>query len=314
MNKYLIAIISLLSLITCGPQQHSEKRATSLEHAQKTAASILKKFKSPSDRYVQVWAHRGAWRYAPENSLIAIQRCIDIGVDVIELDFRLTKDGHLVAMHDETVDRTTNGSGRVEEMTLEEIKSLRLRNGCGVRNSRQQVPTLEEVMNLVKGRIMVNLDKTEGKWIREAYEVLKKTGTIDHAIFKGNDDVSYMRGKYGTLMDSIIYMPKLWYKNEDIRAFTQAYEEDLNPFAYEMLFDSEDSEVFKLVSERKKSGDAFLAIALWNELCAGHTDERALLEGPEASWGWLIEQGANAIMTDRPDELIDYLKSKGLYE
>ena len=231
---------------------------------------------------------------------MAIQRCIDIGVDVIELDFQLTKDGHLVAMYDETVDRTTNGSGRVEDMTLEEIKSLRLRNGCGVRNSRQQVPTLEEVMNLVKGRILVNLYKTEGKWIREAYEVLKKTGTIDHAIFKGNDDVSYMRGKYGTLMDSIIYMPKLWYRNKDVRAFTQAYEEDLNPFAYEMLFDSEDSEVFKLLPERKKSGDAFLAIALWNELCAGHTDERTGTVGGAGCFLGLVNRTGCQRHHDRP--------------
>ncbi len=278
------------------------------------AARILEILKDPPENHVQLWAHRGAWRYAPENSLMAIQRCIDLGVDVIELDFRLTKDGHLVAMHDETVNRTTNGNGRVEYMTLEEIKALRLRNACGARHSRQQVPTLEEVMILVKGKIMVNLDKTEGKWIREAYEVLKETGTVDHAIFKGNDDLAFMRKKYGTLMDSIIYMPKLWYGNENVRAFTEEFENDLNPFAYEMLFDSQASEVFKMIPERKQAGDYILTIALWDELCAGYTDELALLKGPDSAWGWLIEQEANAIMTDRPEELLNYLRKKGLHE
>ncbi|UJH66953.1 glycerophosphodiester phosphodiesterase family protein [Allomuricauda sp. SCSIO 65647] len=259
-----------------------------------------------------VVSHRGDWRYAPENSLQAIQRCIDLGVDVIELDFRLTKDGYLVAMHDETVDRTTNGKGRVSDLTLEEIKKLRLKNACGVRHSRQQVPTLEEVMNLVKGKVMVNLDKTESRWVREAYEVLKKTGTTDHAIFKGNDDFEVMKEKYGTLMDSIIYMPKLWPGNKEVRAYRETYENTIDPFYYETLFDSERAETFAIIQDLKKDGDGFLAIALWDDLCAGRTDEVALLEGPEKAWGWLIEQGADGIMTDRPEELLKYLKSKGL--
>ena len=61
-----------------------------------------------------------------------------------------------------------------------------------------------------------------------------------------------------------------------------------------------------------KKGITVLAIALWDDLCAGHTDELALLEGPDAAWGWLIENGANAIMTDRPEELVEYLREKGL--
>jgi glycerophosphoryl diester phosphodiesterase len=309
---FLILTVALIAgcQIKADPNVEPDERSSTVKGHQ----SILARFTKPGKGHVQVWAHRGDWRYAPENSLMAIQRCIDLGVDVIELDFRLTKDGHLVAMHDETVDRTTNGKGRVADLTLAEIKTFRLKNACGVRHSRQQVPTLEEVMRLVKGKIMVNLDKTEGKWIREAYEVLKRTGTIDHAIFKGNDELSFMRNKYGTLMDSILYMPKLWYGNENVRTFTAAYEEDLNPFAYEMLFDSEQSEVFQMVPERIAAGDYFLAIALWDQLCAGHTDELALLDGPDVSWGWLVEHGAHAIMTDRPEELLDYLRSKGLHD
>ncbi len=176
------------------------------QSAPNKAAEILDHLKNPKKDYVLAVSHRGDWRYAPENSLAAIQRCIDLGVDIVEIDVRLTKDGHLVLMHDLSVDRTTNGSGKVSEMTLEEIKQLRLRNACGVRHSRQQVPTLEEVMALTKEKIMVNLDKTEGETVREAFEVLVKTGTVDQAIFKGNDPVAVMRQKYGALMDSIIYI------------------------------------------------------------------------------------------------------------
>lgn len=279
-----------------------------------SAASILEKMENPSDDYVLAVSHRGDWRYAPENSLMAVQRCIDLGLDVVEIDVRLTKDGHLVALHDVTVDRTTNGKGLLADMTLEEVRALRLKNACGVRHSRQQIPTLEEIMNLTKDKIMVNLDKTEGETVREAYEILVKTGTVKQAIFKGNDPLEVMREKYGTLMDSIIYMPKLWYDTPDKAEYVKAFNEELNPAAYEMLFDNTESPVFAEIKNMNENGVTVLAIALWDDLCAGYTDEKAMLEGPDAAWGWLIENGANAIMTDRPAELIEYLRSKGLHQ
>jgi len=275
-------------------------------------ASIKYRFYNPTTDHIMVVSHRGDWRYAPENSLAAVQRCIDLGVDVVEIDVRLTKDGHLVAMHDLTVDRTTNGKGNLSDMTLEEVKKLRLKNACGAKGSRQQVPTLEEIMLLAKGKIMVNLDKTEGETVREAYQVLKKTSTVDHGIFKGNDPVNVMRQKYGNLMDSIVYMPKVWYNLTDIPGYIRDYNKDLKPIAYEMIFDSESSKVFHAIKDLNDSKVTVLAIALWDELCAGHTDEMALLEGPDAAWGWLINNGANAIMTDNPEGLIDYLIKRGL--
>lgn len=277
--------------------------------------SIRDKFFNPTVNYIPVVSHRGDWRYAPENSLLAVQRCIDLGVDVVEIDVRLTKDGHLVAMHDLTVDRTTNGSGLLSDMTLAEVRELRLRNACGARGSHQQVPTLEEIMLLAKDRIMINLDKTEGETVREAYEVLRRTGTIDHAIFKGNDRVEVMLERYGSLMDSILYMPKVWYNLEDKAGYVEDFESSLNPLAYECLFDADSNEVFReTIPQLNNLGTTVLAIALWDELCAGHTDELALIEGPDAAWGWLLQHGANAIMTDRPDELLAYLRQRGLHD
>jgi len=73
---------------------------------------------STADRPVLVVAHRGCWKATAENSLAAIEACIALGVDVVELDARRTVDGALVLMHDATVDRMTNGHGRVEDLTL----------------------------------------------------------------------------------------------------------------------------------------------------------------------------------------------------
>lgn len=163
---------------------------------------------------------------------------------------------------------------------MAEIKTLRLKNACGVPRSIQQIPTLEEIMLLAKDKIMVNLDKTEGKTVREAYEVLKKTGTVDQAIFKGNNTYQVMQEKYGSLMDSIIYMPKLWYKNEDIKGYVKEFEEAIKPYAYEILFDSEEANTFKIIPKIKNHNNTFLAIALWDELVAGYTDEKHWLKVP----------------------------------
>ncbi|MBQ2012156.1 MAG: glycerophosphodiester phosphodiesterase family protein, partial [Bacteroidaceae bacterium] len=92
-------------------------------------------------KYVTVVAHRGDWRNSPENSIQAFKSCIEMGVDMIEIDVRKTKDNELVIIHDATVDRTTNGKGKVSDLTLEEVKKLRLRAGHGV-VTRHEVPTL----------------------------------------------------------------------------------------------------------------------------------------------------------------------------
>ncbi len=304
-SLYLVFIFMLSSHLTLLGQI-----ANQVSPVEKT----LHQLQNPSKDYLIVVSHRGDWRYAPENSIASVQRCIDLGVDIVEIDVRLTKDGHLVAMHDYTVDRTTNGTGKVSDLTLAEIKTLRLKNACGVRGSQFEVPTLKEIMQVAKGKIMINLDKTEGQTVREAYEILRQTGTVDHAIFKANESALEMRNKYGSLMDSIIFMPKLWYENKKVNQHLTDYEKDTNPFVYEVLFDSEHAATFKLLPELARQGDTFLAIALWDDLVAGHTDEKAIIDGPEASYGWLIKQGANGIMTDRPELLLAYLRKKKLHD
>jgi len=109
-------------------------------------------------------AHRGAKKFAPENTLPAIQKAIEMGVNYVELDIRYTKDGVPVCMHDETVNRTTNGTGEVKNMTLDEIKQLDASFGF-VSNPEMfkgtQVPTLEEALQLMQGRVKLYMDQKE---------------------------------------------------------------------------------------------------------------------------------------------------------
>ncbi|RED66286.1 glycerophosphodiester phosphodiesterase family protein [Cohnella lupini] len=154
-----------------------------------------------SNGRVMIAAHRGIWRRASENSLQAIQAAIDLGMDVVEVDIRKTKDGTLVLMHDETVDRMTNGSGKVSELTYQEIRELRLKQGRGgveASVTNELVPTLREAMELITNKILVNLDKC---WdVREdVYRVLLETGTVRQGLFKsaaGMDEVEpFLNGK-----------------------------------------------------------------------------------------------------------------------
>lgn len=95
--------------------------------------------------------HRGAKGHEPENTLPSFQKALDLNVDVIELDVHVCKTGELIVIHDFTVDRTTNGSGTVSELTLSEIKALRI-------NDHIEVPTLEEVLELVGKKCLINIE------------------------------------------------------------------------------------------------------------------------------------------------------------
>lgn len=95
--------------------------------------------------------HRGAKGYEPENTLIAFEKAIHLGVDGIELDVHLSSDNELIVIHDETVDRTTNGKGEVNQLSLKELKALKIENTAAI-------PTLTEVFDLVNQRCFINIE------------------------------------------------------------------------------------------------------------------------------------------------------------
>ena len=101
-----------------------------------------------------IWAHRGASAYAPENSMEAFKMAHEIGADGIELDVHLTKDGHLVVAHDETIDRCSNGSGLIIDKTLSELLSFDFSNNKE-NFSDIRIPTLEQVLDFIKQTNMV---------------------------------------------------------------------------------------------------------------------------------------------------------------
>jgi glycerophosphoryl diester phosphodiesterase len=107
-----------------------------------------------------IFAHRGSSMHAPENTLLAFQRAFEQGADAIELDVKLSADGEVVVMHDDTVDRTTNGTGRVASMTLRELKQLDAGAKWPLGRVHQEIPTLSEVFETVGGKLLINVELT----------------------------------------------------------------------------------------------------------------------------------------------------------
>ena len=144
-----------------------------------------------------VFAHRGASEQSPENTLASFSLAIESGADGIEVDVRTTRDGHLIVMHDATVDRTTDGSGAVADLSLEAIRRLDAGGHVHPRFAGQRVPTLREVLELVGDRADVLLDlKEQGEaYARAVADQVRRYGNPDRTIagVRGVDQAAQFR-------------------------------------------------------------------------------------------------------------------------
>jgi glycerophosphoryl diester phosphodiesterase len=147
---------------------------------------------------VMVVAHRGFSGAAPENTLVAFRKAIEIGSDMIELDIQLSKDGKIVVIHDESLERTTNGHGKVADHTLQEIRKLDAGSWFDPQFAGERIPTLQEVLTLAKGKVPVNIeikDPTHGKnaiieLAEKALQEVKRSEMLNQVIFSSFNPVS----------------------------------------------------------------------------------------------------------------------------
>jgi glycerophosphoryl diester phosphodiesterase len=268
---------------------------TLMTNARETARfkEINKAFLSPNSKIVLIASHRGTHNDFPENSMAAFKRSIALGIDVIEADVRHTKDDSLVIMHDATVDRMTNGKGRVDELTFEEVRKLRLKfNG---QLTDEKVPALEEVLALAKGKILVDLDIKTNR-VPEVMKVVERTQSGNSCFFFLRHDVYVKMGKE---------------KNPVLRTLVRTYSEANvdSLFAVtktEAVHIDEKHNTIAVTTKIKNNGARIWINAL------GEVDKKAA-GGDLEAYGELIKSGANMIQTDYPALLMKYLKSKGLY-
>lgn len=109
-------------------------------------------------KQVENVAHRGATGYAPENTMAGFDLAVEMKADYIEIDVQRSKDGKLVVIHDTTVDRTTNGTGKVGDLTFEQLRSLDAGSWKGEQFAREQIPTFEEILDRYRGKIGILIE------------------------------------------------------------------------------------------------------------------------------------------------------------
>ncbi|MDO6603145.1 glycerophosphodiester phosphodiesterase family protein [Arenibacter palladensis] len=246
---------------------------------------------------ILVAAHRATNPNYPENSLAAIAESIRIGVDIVEIDIRKSKDGELVIMHDKTIDRTTNGTGKVDDFTLAELKEFKLKLGNDITN--EQIPTFEEVLQLTKGKMLLDVDfKLEGEAaVKQTFELIEKYGMENQILFFLYDYPE--TAQYQKLNKDIKIMPRA-YSRKDIRNIRKL--EDIS------IIHIDDSYYRNGTMRRLiKSG-----YRVWINALGKY--DRMETEAKNSGFDALLSRKyVNVIQTDLPEELINYLRSRNLH-
>ena len=305
--------IVLLSLLLCSMTfSFTTIQAAKKQNSKKDRITVIREqLFNPNSKKVLVASHRGDWRNYAENTIEGIEGAIAMGVDIVEMDLHKTKDGQIILMHDPTVNRTTTGKGNISDFTLEEIKNMKVKNGCAIR-TKYKVPTLEEALLACKGKIMVNLDKAFDMF-DDVYKIMEKTGTTNQIIMKSEKSYEEVQRDFGKYLDKVIYMPIVRVHKKGGVEKVREFEEKMHPVAFEILYEDDNDPSIQQVKEILKGKSQIWYNTLWKYMSGPHDDDQAM-ENPDSSYGYLINNGdGRIIQTDRPAYLINYLKKNKLY-
>lgn len=260
---------------------------------------------------VIVLAHRACWGPAPEVSVAAIEHCKEVGADAVEIDVRRSSDGVLVLMHDDTVDRTTNGSGAIAEMSAADIRQLRLRAGAGGSEASltdQHVPTLEEGLNAARrAGLLVNVH-LKMPVEREVAALVKRLGMVGQVttwVTAASDDAglarSPLRGAVGiipTINDcGLNYPAPCW--PAQVRSL-ESYA-PIRPVAFFLDY-RQTHDFIQAIARAPRPAGSRLFVETLNRVDNLPADQR------HAEWRWLVQNGVNIVMTNEPNDLIHVLK------
>ena len=303
MKKTLLILFACICALTaCTEQKPTPTRAERIREQLLTC----------DESSVIVVAHRADWRNFPENSLEAIQSAIEMGVDMLEIDVQRTKDGVLILMHDHNLDRTTTGSGNIADTNWEDIAKLNLKDHQG-NVTTYKVPKLEDALLMCKDRIMINLDKAD-RYFDEVFAMLERTGTTNLIVMKGGQPANEVKEKFGKYLEKVIYMPVVNIDKPESEQAIYDFLNDLKPLAFELCWNNPESLVPAKMEKALKGRSLIWYNTLWDWLCAGHNDDKAV-DDPDGTWGYMIDTlGARILQTDRPQLMIEYLRSRKLHE
>jgi glycerophosphoryl diester phosphodiesterase len=232
------------------------------------------------NRSVIVISHRGEHLHHPENTMPAFEEAVRVGADYIEVDVRTTSDGKLVLMHDASTDRTTGHKGEISAMTFDKVRALDAGGGA-------KVPTFDEALDYARGKINIYVD---------VKQVTAKE-LVDHIVSHGmTDNVVIYTARIAKEIQEL--NPRLKLMPEAGNAEdAQKLVNDLHPKV--LAFDANDFKP-EVIAVAKKAGALI------------YVDRLGAADRPEI-WQVAIDQGADGIQTDHPEDLAKYLASKGLH-
>lgn len=319
----LLSFVMLFSLATfnasavksTNSQSSSKTQTKASEDSDKNKEKfneIISSFNNPNGRLMSV-AHKGNWRNFPENSLEGIKSCIDMGVDIVEVDIQRTKDGKFVLMSDNDLTRMCvnkdgqKATSKVSDESLEELKEYYYlrdsRGGVNAKATKYQIPSLEDAISLCKDNIMIMIDNA-WKYGDEVQSIVKSLDAdalvilrgaktpeeISTYIKKNELPISHICGYYEGVMSS----PAKRYVKDTISAGAKIIELS-SENSYSSLYRK------SVLKKFDNNGRAFIS-TVSPEKCGDREDM-------QADWDDLIDRGFSVIETNYPQELVNYIKS-----
>jgi glycerophosphoryl diester phosphodiesterase len=242
----------------------------------------------------RVIAHRGFSGAAPENTISAVSAAIDVGADMVEVDVTLSADGRIVVIHDEDLDRTTNGSGRVSGFTLGELQVLDAGGWFDPSFAGERIPTLEEVFAVVKGRILINVEiKSEAVdrgIVERVASAIRTLGMVDQTVVSSFSPaaLSEMHLAAPEIQTAVLYNREYHEGQDAVEIVT-----GLNARA----FNIKRQRLTRAM--RRRCGEHGIPIAVYTV-----NEPRRMRR--------LVSKGIDAIFTDHPDRLLHILNPRGV--
>ncbi|NOX66220.1 MAG: glycerophosphodiester phosphodiesterase [Chlorobi bacterium] len=181
--KGLLIVFALSLIISCSEKRENDMKTNDQKN---------------DNSKVEIIAHRGGSKLAPENTLAAYKNAIKLGVDMIEIDVHLSKDGKIIVIHDEKIDRTTNGKGTVKDMTLAEIRKYDAGGWFDEKFKGEKIPTLDEVMETLNGKVKLLIEIKDGDELypgleKKVVETIHKYNAVDWVIVQSFNENSVLR-------------------------------------------------------------------------------------------------------------------------
>lgn len=262
--------------------------------SQGNVEAIRNAFLDPASRTVLVAAHRAVHSEYPENSLNAIEAGIRLGVDFVEIDVKVSKDGVPFLMHDHTLDRTTTGKGEAEALTWEALQQLSIVDKGRI--TTYKIPKLEDALRVAKGNVMLDLDLKTDR-IDKVIDVVNRTGTGDIVVFFDSDFDVLSRVQQAD--DDFFVMPRAHSTAE-----ADSVIDVFDPPIVHIDFSFYTSKTTQLIEKS--------AARIWiNAL--GSPDEKLVKGRERRAVRMLTRRGANVIQTNEPALLLSALRRHGLH-